>query len=70
MLRSNKLALIVAIGAVLISIAAFFGAGIDYYLDAETGWEAAKAILMTYGGPIFLIALGYGLTHFRKNPRV
>ncbi len=70
MLRSNKLALIVAIGAVLISIAAFFGAGIDYYLDAETGWEAAKAILMTYGGPIFLIAIGYGLTHFRKNPRV
>ncbi len=30
--------------------------------------SAAKAIMMTYGGPVFLIALGYGLTHFRKNP--
>lgn len=68
MMRSNKLALSVAVGAVLVSIAGFFGAGIDYYVDAETGWEAAKAILMTYGGPIVLIALGYGLTHFRKSP--
>ena len=68
MMRSNKLAHSVALGTILVSIAGFFGAGIDYYVDAETGWEAAKAILMTYGGPIFLIALGYGLTHFRKSP--
>ena len=66
MMRSNKLAQSVAAGTLLISIAAFFGAGIDYYVDAETGWEAAKAIMMTYGGPIVLIALGYGLTHFNK----
>ncbi len=66
MMRSNKLAQSVAAGTLLISIAAFFGAGIDYYVDAETGWLAAKAIMMTYGGPIFLIALGYGLTHFNK----
>ena len=68
MMRSNKLALSVAVGTVIISIAAFFGAGIDYYVGAETGVEALKAILMTYGGPIFLIALGYGFTHFRKGP--
>jgi len=67
MMRSNKLAHSVAIGTLIISVAAFFGAGIDYYVDAETGWQAAKAILMTYGGPIFLIALGYGLTHFHKQ---
>ncbi len=67
MMRSKKLAQAVALGTLIISIAAFFGAGIDYYIDAETGWGAAKSILMTYGGPIFLIALGYGLTHFRKK---
>ncbi|NQV41185.1 MAG: amino acid permease [Candidatus Marinimicrobia bacterium] len=67
MMRSNRLAKSVATGTLIISIAAFFGAGIDYYVDAETGWEAAKAIMMTYGGPIVLIALGYGLTHF-NNP--
>ncbi len=69
MMRSKKLAQAVALGTLIISIAAFFGAGIDYYVDAESGWEAAKAILMTYGGPIFLIALGYGLTHYHKSPR-
>ncbi len=67
MMRSNKLSHSVALGTLIISVAAFFGAGIDYYVDAETGWEAAKAILMTYGGPIFLIALGYGLTHLHKQ---
>lgn len=66
MMSSNKLAKTVAAGTLLISIAAFFGAGIDYYVDAETNWDAAKAIMMTYGGPIVLIALGYGLTHFNK----
>ena len=67
MMRSNKLAQAVAIGTVLISIAGFFGAGIEYYVDAETGWDAAKAILMTYGGPIILIAVGYGVTHYHKR---
>jgi len=67
MMRSNKLAQAVALGTLIISIAAFFGAGIDYYVDAETGWDATKAILMTYGGPVILIALGYGLTHFRRS---
>ncbi len=70
MMRSNKLATSVAVMTVLISIAGFFGAGIDYYVDAETGAAAAKAIIMTYGGPIVLIALGYGLTHFRKRPQL
>ncbi len=67
MMRSNKLAATVALMTVLISVAGFFGAGIDYYVDAETSAEAAQAILMTYGGPILLIALGYGLTHFRRS---
>lgn len=69
MMSSKHMALAVAVITVLISIAAFFGAGIDYYVDAETGLEAAKAILMTYGGPIFLIAVGYWFTHMKKRPR-
>jgi len=67
MLRSNKLAIVVASSTVLVSIAAFFGAGLDYYVDAETGLEATKAILMTYGGPLVLIALGYGITHLTRR---
>jgi len=67
MLRSNKLAITVASLTVIISIAGFFGAGIDYYMDAKSGGEAFRIILMTYGGPIILIALGYGLTHLPKR---
>ena len=43
-------------------MAGFFGAGIDYYVGAETRTEAAKAVLMVYGGPLILIALGFGLS--------
>lgn len=68
MMPSRQLALLVGFGTVIISVAAFFGAGIDYYVDAETGWEAVKAITMTYGGPVILIALGYGFTHFKRQP--
>ena len=67
MLRSNMLATVVAVMTVVISIAGFFGAGLDYYVDAETGAEAAQAIALTYGGPILLIAVGYGITHFNKK---
>jgi hypothetical protein len=30
-------------------MAGFLGAGIDYYIDAETRTEAIKAVLMIYG---------------------
>jgi len=66
MLPSRRLAVAVALGTVIISLAAFFGAGIDSFVDAESTPEAARAILMTYGGPVLLIALGYGFTRLAK----
>ena len=60
-LKSNHLAATVALITIIVSIAGFFGAGLDYYVDAETRREAIEAILMTYGGPLILIALGFGL---------
>jgi len=64
MFKSNTWAITIGVATVIVSIAGFFGAGIDYYVDAETGLDAAKAILMTYGGPFVLILMGYGLTQF------
>jgi amino acid transporter len=69
MFKSNGVAMTVGIATVLVSIAGFFGAGIDYYVDAETGLEAVKAILLTYGGPFILILLGYGLTYFGSHTK-
>jgi len=66
LLKSKGWAIAMAVLTIFISTAGFFGAGIDYYVDAETGVEAAQAILMTYGGPILLIVLGYGFTHFKR----
>jgi len=62
MFKSNTVAAIVALITVGVSIAGFFGAGINDCIDAETNVEAIKAIVMTYGGPLFLIALGFGLS--------
>ena len=62
MLKSNRLAAAVALITVAVGMAGFFGAGIDSYVDAETHIEAIRAVLMTYGGPLVLIALGFGLT--------
>ncbi|MCF7823886.1 MAG: amino acid permease [Candidatus Marinimicrobia bacterium] len=67
MLKSNQLAISVAVLTVIISVAGFFGAGLDYFVGAETSTEATQAILMTYGGPLVLIALGYALTYFTKK---
>lgn len=62
MLKSNHLAATVALITVAVGMAGFFGAGIDYYVGAGTHTEAIKAVLMVYGGPLVLIALGFGLT--------
>lgn len=67
MFKSHRFAIGVAIATVLVSIAGFFGAGIDYYVDAETGSEAVKAIALTYGGPFILILMGYGITALNRR---
>lgn len=66
MIKSNRVAVPVALVTILVSIAAFFGAGLDYYVGAETNAEAIKAILMTYGGPLVLIAVGFALSAANK----
>lgn len=62
MFKSNYLAGAVALITVVVSIFGFFGAGLESYAGAETSTEAIKAIVKTYGGPLVLIALGFGLT--------
>jgi len=69
MLRSGYLAATVALITVLVGMAGFFGAGIEYYIDAETRTEAIKAILMVYGGPFILIGVGFGLTRISRRLR-
>jgi len=61
MFRSNNVAYVVALITLAVSIAGFIGAGLDYLAGAETTMAAIKAIFLTYGGPIILIAAGYGL---------
>jgi amino acid transporter len=62
MLKSNRLAATVALITVVVGMAGFLGAGIVYYIDSETCTKAIKAFLMVYGGPLVLIAFGFGLT--------
>ena len=67
MMHSRRIALPVALLTVIIGVAGFVGAGLDYYVGAETGAEAFKAILLTYGGPFILIVLGFGLTAYNRK---
>lgn len=51
----------------ILSIAGFFGAGLDYVRGAETQTDAIVAIVKTYGGPIILVILGYALVWLNKT---
>ncbi|KRQ86348.1 Inner membrane transporter YgjI [Caloramator mitchellensis] len=64
--KSNAGAMTFAWIAMVLSIAGFFGAGLDYVLGSETTKDAVVSIVKTYGGPIILILLGYVLTYFTK----
>jgi amino acid transporter len=66
MFKSNTVAVIISILVLTLSIAGFFGAGLDYIVGSETTADAIKSITMTYGGPIALIILGYLLTLVTK----
>lgn len=66
MFKSNGFAILVSIVVLILGVAGFFGAGLDYILGAESSSEAVKQILMNYGGPIILILLGYVITWITK----
>jgi amino acid transporter len=62
MLKADQGAYIAAGVTLALSVAAYFGAGLDSVIGAESASEAIGAVLQTYGGPIILIVVGYGLT--------
>ena len=55
---SNYMAAGIATLTLILSIAGFFGAGIDTLAEAESALAATRVILLTYGGPILLIGVG------------
>ncbi len=67
MLKSDQSAYIAAGVTLVLSIAAYFGAGLDYVIGAESAGAAIGAVLQTYAGPILLIVVGYGLTLLTKR---
>lgn len=66
MFKSNAVAITISIFVLVLGIAGFFGAGLDYIVGAESTTEAVKLIAKTYGGPVILIILGYLLTIITK----
>ena len=62
MFKSNAIAYGAAGLSLLLAVAGFFGAGLDFVVGAESKTEAIKAIATTYGGPIVLIVAGLLLT--------
>ena len=66
MFKSKASVIIAALVVLLLGIAGFFGAGLDYCREAATTAEAVKSIAKTYGGPVVLIILGYLLTLITK----
>lgn len=67
MLKSKFSIYAVAGIMLVLSIFGFFGAGVDYFIDAESTKEAVKMILQTYLGPVILILFGYGLVWLNKK---
>ena len=67
MFKSNQIAYVVAGITFFLSIAGFFGAGLDYFMAAESTGEGIKLVLQTYGGPIILIIAGYAITLVSKR---
>ena len=70
--KSNAVALTLAGIAIALSVMAYIGAGLDYFVGAESTAEAVKSMLSTYGGPVFLIFAGlmlrkWSLSHYNKK---
>lgn len=65
--KSNGVAMLFSWIALILSIAGFFGAGLDYVMGSETTKDAVIQIVKTYGGPVILILFGYVITYFTKK---
>ncbi|HSP47565.1 MAG TPA: amino acid permease [Clostridiaceae bacterium] len=63
---------VILVSALTLTMSAFgfFGAGMYSFLYAESSSEALKGILMTYGGPIFFILLGYIPFYFSQRSAI
>lgn len=66
MFKSKGSVIFVSILVFVLGLAAFFGAGLDSVTQAKTVSEAVKSIVLTYGGPIILIFLGYLIVLINK----
>jgi amino acid transporter len=66
MFKSNTVAIALSVLVFALGVAGFFGAGLDYVAGAESTAQAVKQIVMTYGGPVILIVLGYVLSGISK----
>ena len=67
MLKADAGAYTAAGVALALSLAAYFGAGLDYVMGTESTGEAIRLVLETYAGPILLIAVGYGYVWLHKR---
>ena len=72
--KSNAVALTLAVITFALSVLAYIGAGLDYFVGAESTAEAVKSMFSTYGGPVFLILAGvllrkWSLVHYSKKAR-
>ncbi|MEF9942335.1 MAG: amino acid permease [Lachnospiraceae bacterium] len=62
--KNNTIAVPVAVVTIGVAVLAYIGAGLDYFIWAETKTESMILLVKTYGGPIALIILGYILRSF------
>lgn len=70
--KSRGAALIVAGVVILLSVLAYIGAGLDYFVGSASAKEAFILMFKTYGGPIILILVGWllrswSLKHYEKE---
>lgn len=56
--KRNAIAILIAIITIILSILGYIGAGLDYFIWAESKTESMVLLLKTYGGPVVLIILG------------
>ena len=57
--KSKNMAKIMSVVVLSLSIAGFFGAGLEDVVGAGSAGEMAKTLFMDYGGPILLLFIGW-----------